>query len=162
MAKLDLYRFACNDDATIGLLFLNGRFMCYTLEDEPRAEKVAGETRIPAGTFNITLRNEGGLTKKYQDRFPDMHHGMLWLQNVRNGNMNFNWVYIHMGNMDNHTEGCLLVGNTLDNVNVTEGFLGHSKAAYTALYPKCVAAINGEGLEIEIHNENFFDIQGEY
>ena len=48
--KLQVLRFSSESDSTSGLLFdiTNGiKFLCYTLEDEHREEKVMGETRIP-------------------------------------------------------------------------------------------------------------------
>ena len=62
--KLKVLRFSSEKDSTHGLLFeendLGNRFLCYTLEDEARALKVRGETRVPAGVYNIELRKEGG------------------------------------------------------------------------------------------------------
>jgi hypothetical protein len=147
MAELTLQRYSQDDDSTLGILYLDGVFQCYTLEDEEREIKVAGETRIPEGTYDIKLRTEGGLTQKYAKKFPDMHKGMLWLQDVPN----FEWVYIHLGNTDEHTEGCILVGNQVNNNKVDEAFLGDSKRAYKKLYPKLVDIIeSGEQLTIEI------------
>ena len=52
--QLEVLRFSSQADSTSGLLFeitdLGRKFMCYTLEDERRALKVKGETRVPAGT----------------------------------------------------------------------------------------------------------------
>lgn len=90
---------------TLGLLFLDGRFLCYTLEDEYRTQKVYGETRIPAGTYRLALRREGRLFHKYSKRFHE-NHPMLWLQDVPG----FRWIYIHIGNTERDTEGCILVG----------------------------------------------------
>ena len=54
--KLEVLRVSSALDSTSGLLFdvTNGRkFLCYTLEDEYRNEKVMHETRVPAGTYTI-------------------------------------------------------------------------------------------------------------
>ena len=51
--KLEVLRFSSQKRDTLGLLFdiTDGRrFLCFTLEDEDRDEKVMHETRIPAGT----------------------------------------------------------------------------------------------------------------
>jgi len=104
--ELTVERMTCDDDATVGALYVDGKFLCFTLEDEHRTVKVKGETRIPAGTYDIRLRAEGGMHPKYKARFGDLHQGMLWLQDVPG----FEWVYIHVGNTDDHTEGCILVG----------------------------------------------------
>jgi hypothetical protein len=128
-------------------VLLDGDYFCHGLEDQPQPEgvKVMHETRIPAGTYRIGLRNEGGMTKKYAARY-DFHRGMLHILDVPN----FQWVYIHTGNTDDHTSGCLLVGYTENETTMT---IGRSRAAYTDLYMKVVdAAADGE-LEIEFLDE---------
>ncbi len=112
--KLILNRLWENEDATAGRLFLpidegagvSRQAVFYTCEDERREVKVAGETRIPAGEYQIRLRREGGMVRRYDKRFAPFHDGMLWLQDVPN----FEYVYIHVGNTDDDTEGCILVG----------------------------------------------------
>ncbi len=52
-------RFVSDDDATISKVAVDNQFVCFGLEDEFREEKIAGETRIPVGNYQITLRTEG-------------------------------------------------------------------------------------------------------
>jgi len=137
--KLTLERYYSTSDFTIGRLFIDGEFECYTLEDEFRSKKVMSETRIPAGTYEIKLRLFGGHHEKYAKKFP-FHKGMLWLQNVPN----FKDILIHIGNTDEDTAGCILVGKTAD---LIKGFIGQSTVAYTELYHKVV---NAEKLFIEV------------
>ena len=109
--KLQVIRFSSQKDSSNGLLFdvTNGvKFLCYTLEEEKRDKKVMKETRIPAGTYQIKLRTEGGYHNRYSSKHKGMHKGMLWLQDVPG----FEWILIHTGNTDEHTAGCLLVGDT--------------------------------------------------
>ena len=67
--KYEVLRISSQKDSTSGLLFEvnNGKrtFLCYTLEDEQRDVKVWGETRIPAGTYKLGLRTEGGFHNPY-------------------------------------------------------------------------------------------------
>ena len=58
--KLDVVRTQFGEDATNGMLFINGVFECYTLEDEVRDVKVHSETAIPLGEYEVKLRTEGG------------------------------------------------------------------------------------------------------
>ena len=54
--KLKAVRFSSQEDSSSGLLFdaTNGMdFLCYTLEDERRKDKVMSETRVPAGVYSI-------------------------------------------------------------------------------------------------------------
>ena len=66
--NLEVVRFSSESDSTNGLLFdITGgkrKFLAYTLEDEYREEKVMHETRIPEGTYEITLRTVGGFHAK--------------------------------------------------------------------------------------------------
>ena len=147
--KLQVLRFSSESDSTNGLLFdiTNGiKFLAYTLEDERREEKVMSETRIPAGTYKIKLRTEGGHHNKYASRYGNMHKGMLWLQDVPN----FKWILIHCGNTDEHTAGCLLVGDSQENNQIkTNGFIGSSSNAYKRIYPAIAEAVENEGVTIE-------------
>ncbi len=135
--NLDVLRYSSGDETTLGLLSADGKFLCYTLEDEQRAIKVQGETRIPAGTYQVTLRKEGGKHAKYAAKYGSMHKGMLWVRDVPG----FEWILIHVGNTDDDTEGCLLVGDSaVENVK-GEGSIGSSVNAYRRIYPPIAAAI---------------------
>lgn len=143
--KLTLRRFATTDDSTMGTLSVNGEGECFTLEDTYREVKINGITRIPEGYYKIDLRSEGSKTLSYQNKFPDFHHGMIWIRNVPN----FDWIYIHIGNEPEDTEGCILVGSTLDMNN--KDFTGNSTDAYKKLYDKVATAmLNDEEVFIEI------------
>lgn len=144
MRNLELVRYSFGSDSTLGLLFdISGggrEFLCYTLEDEARDVKVPGETCIPPGTYEITLRVVGGFHGRYGAAFPGIHEGMLWLRGVEN----FEYILIHCGNDDDDTAGCILVGDTSQQ-NVTEqGFIGHSRNAYRRIYPPIAQALKAE------------------
>ena len=96
-------RFISDADTTISRIMVDGKFICFGLEDEYRIDKVVGETRIPAGTYRITLRKRGRHHEHYKKRFADIHRGMLHIRDVPN----FEWILIHCGNTDEDTEGCL-------------------------------------------------------
>jgi hypothetical protein len=138
--RLEVLRFSSGEDSTSGLLFdVTNRdlksFLAYTLEDEYRYNKVLGETRIPDGIYEIGFRKEGGFHSKYQKRFADIHKGMLQINNVPG----FDYILIHCGNTDEHTAGCLLVGDTqVNNLVQKDGFIGQSTQAYKRIYP-CIA-----------------------
>ncbi len=148
--KLQVLRISSEKDSTSGLLFdvTNGRkFLCYTLEDEYREEKIMGETRIPSGTYEVVFRKSGGFHNKYVKRYGKMHRGMLHIINVPG----FDYILIHTGNTDEHTAGCLLLGDTQTNNQIAkDGFVGSSGQAYKRVYPKIADAIeNGECVTIE-------------
>tara|TARA_R100000951_G_scaffold100884_1_gene91837 strand:- start:1699 stop:2169 length:471 start_codon:yes stop_codon:yes gene_type:complete len=147
--QLEVIRFSSAKDSTLGLFFNvtdeKREFLCYTLEDEYREEKVMHETRIPSGTYEITLRTTGGFHAKYNERFPAIHKGMLWVRDVPG----FEWILIHCGNDDDDTSGCLLLGNTQTENIKSDGFVGSSTNAYKRIYPTIAKAIEeGECVEI--------------
>ena len=141
--KLKVLRFSSQEDSTSGLLFLEEnsklKFLCYTLEDEKRSLKVRGETRVPAGVYQIKLRTEGGHHERYTKKYGSMHKGMLHIIDVPN----FKWILIHTGNTDEHTAGCLLVGDSQENnILAKDGFIGKSVNAYKRIYPDIARAIS--------------------
>lgn len=152
--KLNVIRHQFGKDATNGMLFIDGVFECYTLEDEVRDVKVMSETAIPLGTYEIKFRNIGGFDTKYKARYgTTFHKGMLELQDVPN----FKYILIHTGNTDESTAGCLLLGETQQDLDKgKDGFVGGSGDAYKKMYPKVRdALLNGEKVTIEYSNINF-------
>jgi hypothetical protein len=145
--ELLLTRFSGGEEATLGLLFKGKDFQCYTLEDQHNEPKIPGETRIPLGRYQIKQRNEGGMIVRYKKRF-DWHLGMLHLQDVPG----FKYVYIHVGNKDDDTDGCILVGDGQIS-NVTErGMVTTSVAAYQRLYESILGALSQEEVWITIED----------
>ena len=148
--NLEVLRFSSQVDSTSGILFevtdIGRKFLCYTLEDERRTFKVKGETRVPAGVYNIGLRTEGGFHSRYTKKYGGLHKGMLHVLDVPN----FEYILIHTGNTDEHTAGCLLVGDSQENNNIIkDGFIGKSNNAYKRLYPSIAKAIlNNEEVTI--------------
>ena len=149
--KYEVLRVSSQKDSTSGLLFEvnNGKrtFLCYTLEDEQRDVKVWGETRIPAGTYKLGLRTEGGFHTKYISKFgADFHKGMIWVLDVPG----FEYILWHIGNTDENTAGCLLLGDSQEsNLVKKDGFVGSSTNAYKLVYPRVLAAIQS-GLNVEV------------
>ena len=145
--QLEVLRFSSEDDSTSGLLFDitdgNRKFLAYTLEDEYREEKEMHETRIPAGTYNVTLRTVGGFHTRYTEKYGDMHKGMLWVRDVPG----FEYILIHTGNTDEHTSGCLLLGDSQTNNQIKEdGFIGSSVQAYKRVYPPIAKVLEDGGV----------------
>lgn len=142
--NLTVKRNPAKEEWTTGRLFVNDVFECFSLEDQPQEKKVMHETRIPAGTYPISLRTFGGHHERYKKKYPDLHKGMLWLRNVPG----FEAILIHIGNIDDDSSGCLLVGTLMDD---EKGVLYKSTEAYLKLYRKVVDAFaKGEKITITI------------
>lgn len=146
---IDMWRLSHGDDSTLGVL-KDGSFTAFTCEDEFREEKLHGETRIPAGDYEIKLRNEGGMNEKYLLKYPEFHRGMLHLQDVPG----FEWIYIHTGNNESHTEGCILVGYKADIIDNNGGEVYRSRSAYSDLYKRIIKAMD-RGEKVEIHIRDY-------
>ena len=148
--KLDVIRFQFGADATNSLLFIDGEFECYGLEDEYREVKVMHETCIPEGEYEIKFRTVGGFHTKYAAKYGAMHKGMLELQNVPG----FQFILIHSGNTNEHTSGCYIVGESQQDLDKgKDGFVGSSGDAYKKLYPKVANALEkGEKVTIKYSN----------
>ena len=155
--KLDVIRTQFGSDATNGILLIDGVFECFTLEDQVRdGEKVMSETAIPLGEYEVKFRTVGGYDARYQKKYgTTWHKGMLELQDVPN----FKYILIHTGNTDEHTAGCLLVGETQQDLDRgKDGFVGGSGDAYKKMYPKVRdALLNGEKVTIKYSNINTND-----
>ena len=95
---LELKRHPSANGCTIGELSYNGKFFCYTLEDQVRPAgevKVPGATAIPAGIYPVTI-----------ERSPTFRMLTPRLQGVPG----FSGVLLHTGNGAKDTRGCILVG----------------------------------------------------
>jgi len=145
--KLKLVRYSDNGNSTLGLLFIDGKFFCYTLEDEFREVKVKGETRIHSGTYQLGINNNlTPLTEKYRRRY-NWFENHIQIMNVPG----FNSVYIHIGNTEENTDACILVGNSPNNNQIEKGFLGYSGPAFEKLYFNIFPLLKGgEEITIEI------------
>lgn len=153
--KLQVVRTQFGRDATNGLLFIDGLFECYTLEDQYQEVKVMHETCIPEGTYDVKFRTVGGFHERYKKRYGNSHYGMLHLQDVPG----FTYILIHAGNTDEHTSGCLIVGETQQDLDVSEdGFIGSSGKAYVKLYNKIAKQLLiGNPVTIEYSKINLTD-----
>jgi len=134
--KLEILRFNSSDDFTSGIYLMwattRKNFSATPLEDQAQTQKVWGETRIPAGTYNLSLRKEGGFHTRYAAKFGGFHKGMIHVDDVKG----FEYILWHIGNDDDDTAGCLLVGKTSQ-----DNFIGSSTVAYKEIYPDIAGAI---------------------
>lgn len=126
-------------DYTIGRLFIDGEFICNTLEDTDRglmdimreseilSKKVSGETAIPSGTYEVSLDVVSPKFSKYAF-YKEVCGGKLpRLLDVKC----FDGVLIHCGNDAEDTHGCILVGK-----NTIKGGLTESKECFKLVYDK--------------------------
>lgn len=134
--KLTLKRIARKEGYTIGKLYIDDAYFCDTLEDKDRGLeqampldmikriKVKGETAIPVGTYELSMRH---ISPKYSRKKAFAFTGgvMPRLLNVPG----YEGVLIHSGNTAADSEGCILVGE-----NKAVGKVLNSMATFKALW----------------------------
>lgn len=139
--KLRLVREPSVLGVTLGVLFVNGTFECWILEDQIREQpgrpvstwKVATKTAIPAGRYRIIITD----SVRFKRRLP-----------LIVGVPGFDGVRIHPGNSIEDTEGCLLPGRVRSVSKV-----GESKLAFDKLFAKIDAALSAdEAVWIDVEN----------
>lgn len=131
--NITLQRSQSNETCTIGSISVGGEVLCHTLEDIVRDEKLAGQTAIPAGTYQVVITYS-----------PHFQQDLPLLVNVPG----FSGVRIHPGNTAADTEGCILPGLT-----VLNNAIGQSRDAFNLLYPMIQDAQDrGEEVTITINN----------
>lgn len=143
---IDIIRYSSQDDSTLGILLLDGKFECYTLEDEHRDQKIMHKTRIPDGIYKIGIRDQGGFHNRYKKMFPDIHAGMIEVKDVPN----FKYILFHIGNTEADTSGCILLGQNAYSNTDNIGFIGNSKKAYIEFYKKVIRSIKNENVFLNI------------
>jgi hypothetical protein len=119
VVKLEVRRFEYGTNYTVGKLYIDGIYECYTLEREafPHTRKPA----IPKGSYSLVIDD----STRFQRPMPHILD-VPGYEGIR----------IHSGNTDADTEGCILVGTTWAGVD----FIGNSKVAFAALFSKMQAA----------------------
>jgi len=121
------------EKSSIGELWLDGKFECYTLEDAMRPVKLDGKTAIPLGTYEVTI--------DMSTRFKKLMPHILDVPG-------FEGIRIHAGNTDADTEGCLLLG-----MMKAKDFVGGSKDALAHFLPQLEAALKMGRVFIDFKKE---------
>jgi hypothetical protein len=101
---LILQREAPTSDDTLGVLFIDDRFVCFTLEDTLRevpgkpveSWKVYGQTAIPAGRYRVTIVPVGA---PFNRNLPLLHDVP-----------GYTGILLHPGATAGDTLGCILLG----------------------------------------------------
>ena len=96
---LTLVRYTRTDEAILGYLYLNGAFVCYTLENAAKA--------IPCGMYSV----QNSKSPKFKRELPLLHNAQVPAgRGIR----------IHVGNTVASSSGCVLVGMGRNGDRLTE------------------------------------------
>ncbi len=153
--SLKLMRLSDDGNTTIGMLFINEQFYCYTLEDTGKRIDNPAETRIPEGTYPIQFNKETDqLTTTYKNRYPEWFSQHLQLKQVPN----YSSVYIHHGGTHQDTTlGCILVADSLE-LKSGDSRLTDSMVTYRRLYEFIAMQLSsGKEHRISIYNESWIN-----
>ena len=130
---LHLARTSSNKYCTIGKLYVNGQFECFTLEDSPIL-RVDNKGPIPVGEYSVII--------DFSDRFQKYMPHVLDVPG-------FTGIRIHKGNTDKDTEGCILVG-----IEEGKDCIQGSKIAYDHLLIRLKnAESNDDSISLSITEE---------
>lgn len=152
--ELTLKRIAKRDTYTIGKLYVDGKYVCDTLEPKDRGlnyrmplaeikrKKVYGQTAIPTGRYEV-LMNICSPKYSQKQKWKEYNGGFMpRLKNVPA----YSGVLFHPGNTEKDTDGCPLVGE-----NKLVGKVINSEATFKRLYPIMLDAHNrGEKITVEV------------
>lgn len=139
---LVLLRDTLTPACSIGRLWMEGEFFCWTLEDcmreipgKPVSEwKIPGQTAIPQGRYPVALT----VSPRFGRELP-----------ILIGVPGFEGVRIHAGNRAKDTEGCILPG-----FDRGSDFVSRSREAEAALLFRLSAArMRGEPALIDVRNK---------
>lgn len=154
-----LQRFSDNRESTLGILLKKSTKLVligYTLEDEFREVKVKKETRIPAGRYEIVInRADTPLTLKYRARY-NWFKFHLMLKDVPN----FTGIYFHVGKNDDWTDGCITMGNTVNNNTIRNGEIGDSVECFRKFYESLYDDLDHK-FDGKYDNNAFIDVRDE-
>lgn len=137
--KLKLLRNRFHKDYTVGQLYIDDEFFCFTLEDEVREKdgepvekwKVKAETAIPRGIYDVVFQDS-----------PKFGPDTLTLLKVPG----FSHIRIHSGNTAKDTEGCIIVGYRVNSKGVI--IPGTTRPALADLKKKVKAATEKVTIQI--------------
>ena len=150
--EITLQRMATSAKSSYGVLFIDNKQLCFSIEDIHRDVKIENETRIPSGRYRIKYREVlSPKTKQYRGIY-DFFTWHLELQEVPN----FEYVYIHSGNTHEHTSACILTNFGVRLVN--NEYVGiDSRAAFSTIYKKISKALDlEEEVWITVRDEDYF------
>lgn len=113
---LTLVRYIRTNDAVLGSLYLNGAFICFTLENAVKA--------IPCGMYTVQNSN----SPKFKRELPLLTSDKI---SASRG------IRIHVGNTAKDSKGCVLVGMTREVHLLGGSKLKESKSAETMVTMVC-------------------------
>jgi hypothetical protein len=144
--NLRLTRWLWGNKSVIGRLTVDGRMLCFTLEDKDRGltqemdsdeltlTKVPGQTAIPYGTYLVTI-DDSARFKRPMPHILDVP--------------GFAGVRIHPGNTDVETEGCVLLGSHVQG----DDFVTDSVAAFNLFLPLLAKAVLTDKVTLTIDRQ---------
>ena len=149
--KLRLEREYLTPTETLGSLYIDGKFFCYTLEDKDRGlkstmattdiekRKVKNETAIPSGKYKVSVT----MSPRFKRPMPLVH-------DVKG----FSGIRFHGGNTHHDSEGCILVAHQRNVNKVHPTIKKIVNWIYGSMEKKLTALLGSGEHELEIIRKN--------
>lgn len=124
--EIRVKRIALKETYTIGRLYIDGEYICDTIEDKVRDIKIQNETAIPYGRYKVAMNYKSPKYSNFDKyKWAKEYDGYLpRLIDVPE----FDGILIHVGNTSLDTSGCILVGE-----NKKKGKVINSVATFNRL-----------------------------
>lgn len=149
-----LKRIAKKEKYTIGRFYIDGQYVCDTIEDKDRGLtqttpldeikriKVPSETAIPTGKYTVTIKVRSPKFSKKEYYLKQCNGYLPRILNVPG----FDGILMHRGTDEKSSAGCIILG-----YNKIVGKVVESQKAYELVYNKLkIASNNGEKITITI------------
>lgn len=149
--KLRLEREYFTPTETLGSLYIDGKFFCYTLEDKDRglkhthaltdiqSRKVKAQTAIPTGKYKVSVT----MSARFKRLMP-LVHGVKGFEGIR----------FHGGNTHLDSEGCILVAHQRNLNKVHPIVKKITNWIYGSMEKKLTALLGDGEHELEIIRKN--------
>ncbi|WP_319582887.1 DUF5675 family protein [uncultured Pseudodesulfovibrio sp.] len=122
MKKVDIIRLEKSEEGTFGVLRLDGRVQCVTLEPPDRDNRV-GKSCIPAGTYACRRVDSPTFGPTFEVADVPGRTAILF----------------HQGNVARDTHGCILLGSRFGRLGSERGVLD-SRSAFREFLSDCADA----------------------
>jgi len=167
MKLVEVVRQKSQPDWTLSTFYFDGKKAGVGVEDEKRAEKVSGETRVDNGVYELALRfspkfsgsyyrdDEGNIIKANKRGTEDLKrkyhtsHELIWVLDTPR----HEYILWHWGNTDDQTNGCYLVGSTFGRLGNQDGVYS-SRDKYEEIYPIMWRAIKKSVVYVNYRDED--------
>lgn len=147
---INLLRLVNDGVSTLGILYFNNQFYCYTIEDY--CDENDTNCRVPPGIYHLGFSDNSSLNKEYEQTINNFKGHLRLIEAP--GDLT---AIIHYGGFGQSLTGDILLTDVTENQDNTS-LLKHSEITYGNFYSLVSKRLqNGENVTFKIFNENWFN-----